>query len=289
MNLYPNDLGKRVSWEVQQERSCALHVSKQDTQPIQAASFTVLCLAGACIFWALNILVVAIFFGLGTLLHSIKWADSILKSRNKASRLQRPVMDYELLAVRAKIGDRLVQSYLDLALSVVKLPPMTDEAADREVRDAMTALGIALEALPPEQPIVTDDPAALRAEAQAQIVHAQTETDDVISASLRRRAESLLRRADTSTRTLLLLRRNKALREEVGEQIKALGTSLTALQIGGRQSAPELSGLAASIHRVALEANAVTVARAEVDTLLSQPRSVTDTLESQEIRLSIGS
>ena len=101
--------------------------------------------------------------------------------------------------------------------------------------------------------------------------NALAENDAVIAASRRRRAESLLRRADTSARTLLLLRRNKALREEVGEQIQALGTSLTALQVGGRQSAPELSGLAASIHRVALEANAVTVARAEVDTLLSQP------------------
>ena len=95
----------------------------------------------------------------------------------------------------------------------------------------------------------------------------------MIAASLRRRAESLLRRSDTAARTSLLLRRNRALREEVGEQIRALQTSLTALQVGGRQSVPELSGLAASIHRVALEANAVTVARAEVDTSSAGPPS----------------
>ena len=127
---------------------------------------------------------------------------------------------------------------------------------------------------------------ALRAEAQTQIENAQGETDAVIAASLRRRAESLLRRADTAAKTLLLLRRNRALRDEVNEQIKALRTSLTALQIGGRQSTPELSGLAASIHRVALEANAVTVARAEVDTLLSQPlQSVEE--EPKAVRLRI--
>ena len=80
-------------------------------------------------------------------------------------------------------------------------------------------------------------------------------------------------------------RRNRALRDEVNEQIKALRTSLTALQIGGRQSAPQLSGLAASIHRVALEANAVTVARAEVDTVLSQPERSVE--EVQIVRIPI--
>ncbi len=208
-------------------------------------------------------------------------AKALVLGRNSRS----PISDYEIQTVKSRAKDTLIQSYLDLALSVIRLPATKDEAADREVREAITALGTALEALPLEQAVVTDDPEALRAEAQAQIENAQGEADAVVAASRRRRAESLLRRADTSARTLLLLRRNRALREEVGEQIQALGTSLTALQVGGRQSTPELSGLAASIHRVALEANAVTVARTEVDTLLSQP--VQSREEAQAVRVSL--
>ena len=200
--------------------------------------------------------------------------------------MKQPLAYYEVQVIEQQANDVLMQSYLNLALSVINLPDTKDETANREVRDAVTALAIAVEALPPEQIVVSDDPAALRAEAQAQIENAQSETDAVIAASQRRRAESLLRRADTAAKTLLLLRRNRALRDEVNEQIKALRTSLTALQIGGRQSTPELSGLAASIHWVALEANAVTVARAEVDTLLSQPRRSVEE-EPQAVRLRI--
>jgi len=184
---------------------------------------------------------------------------------------QNPVSAYEVQSVRQRAQDALMRHYLDLVHSVLNLPATRDEAADREVREAVTALGIAVEALPPDPKVAADDPAALRADSEMQALRAQAEGDAVIAASLRRRADSLLRRADTAARTLLLLRRNGALREEVGEQIRALQTSLTALQVGGRQSAPELSGLAASIHRVALEANAVSVARVEVDALLSRP------------------
>lgn len=195
----------------------------------------------------------------------------VLEARDADAGRQKPVSIYEIQAARQKAPDALMQHYLDLVHSVLSLPATKDAAADREVREAVTALVVAVEALPPDPKVVADDPAALRAEAETQWSRAQAEGDAVIAASLRRRAESLRRRADTAARTLLLLRRNGALREEVGEQIHALQTSLTALQVGGRQSVPELSGLAASIHRVALEANAVTVARAEVDTLLSRP------------------
>lgn len=289
MNLYPNDLGEWVNLTLRQERSCTLSVPEQSIHPTTAAVLAAVCLASAVIFWQFSLWPLVDLMGFGAVSFSVWWAK--LTSFSKESDedyLRRPLSDYEIQMARAKAKDALVQSYLDLALSVVKLPATKDETADREVRDATTALGTALESLPPEQPVVTDDPAALRAEAQAQVENAQTEDDAVIAASRRRRAESLLRRADTSARTLLLLRRNKALREEVGEQIQALGTSLTALQVGGRQSTPELSGLAASIHRVALEANAVTVARAEVDTLLSQPHTLAAAVEPQEVRLSVG-
>ncbi len=220
---------------------------------------------------ALHLTPLAVFLGFSAVICLSWYAALAVKAVNFTESLKRPLVYYEVEVVRQQAGDTLLQSYLDLVLSVVRLPDTKDETANREVRDAITALATAVGALPPEQVAVSDNPPALRTEAQTQLENAQAETDAVIAASLRRRAESLLRRADTAAKTLLLLRRNRALREEVNEQIKALRTSLTALQIGGRQSTPELSDLAASIHRVALEANAVTVARAEVDTLLSQP------------------
>lgn len=281
MDLYPNDLGRQISGEVQQERSRSLTTPAPGMPPntmgaVAGGSLVLTLLCGA-----LHLVPLAVFLGTAAVICLVWYAALAVKALNFTESLKRPVQTQELQSVQFQAGDPLRRNYLELALSVVNLPDTKDETANREVRDAVTALGTALEALPPEQVIVTDNPVALRAEAQAQIEDAQGEPDAVIAASNRRRAESLLRRADTSARTLLLLRRNKALREEVGEQIKALETSLTALQIGGRQSAPELSGLAASIHRVALEANAVTVARAEVDTLLSQPRGIIDTAEPQ--------
>ena len=272
MDLFPNDLGEQVARQVQHARSQAsFQPEAAGTRPQTAAVFGLILSGTAVISGLLSVPGLAVLLGIGAFCY-LGWAGLLLiVSPLPNSRLRQAVSRYELQSIRQSASDTLLQRYLDLALSVVNLPATKDEIADREVRDAMTALGTALEALPPEQMLVTDDPAVLQAEADAQIAAAQTEPDAVIAASRRRRAESLLRRADTAARTLLLLRRNQALREEVGEQIQALGTSLTALQVGGRQSAPELSGLAASIQRVALEANAVTVARAEVDTLLSQP------------------
>lgn len=285
MKLYPNDLGEQISREVAQERSRSPTTPAPGIAPntmgalaVGSGTLTLLCAA-------LHIAPLAVFLGVSTVVCLGWYVALALKAVNFTETLKRPLSEYELQFVRQKASDALLQRYLDLALSVINLPDTKDETANREVRDAITALGIAIEALPPEQVVITDNPPALRAEAQAQIEAAQSETDAVIAASLRRRAESLLRRADTAAKTLLLLRRNRALREEVGEQVQALRTSLTALQIGGRQSAPELSGLAASIHRVALEANAVTVARAEVDTLLSQPGRPVE--EPQAVRLRI--
>ena len=285
MDLYPRDLGEHISLEVGSERSL---VSRDMSGASQMGCLGGGALAGIVLsglFWAIQTYFFAACLTLSTMGLLARYAYLALRSLNADESLRRPLTPYEVQNVRQQAGDALRQHYLDLALSVITLPDTKDETANREVRDAVAALGTAIEALPPEQIVVSDDPASLRIEAQAQIENAQGETDPVIAASQRRRAESLLRRADTAAKTLLLLRRNRALRDEVNEQIKALRTSLTALQIGGRQSAPELSGLAASIHRVALEANAVTVARAEVDTLLSQP--VRGVEEPQAVRIRI--
>ena len=294
MDLYPRNLGGWVAEEVQRERSSSYAEPDQNAKPVAVGGWALGSLALAGLTWGLHAIAVAIFLTICTGGLAAYYRTLAVHSLKSARGKEQPVSAYELQSVRQRAQDALVKNYLDLACSVVSLPATKDETADREVREAITALGTAVEALPPEIKVVTDDPAALRAEAEMQALRAQSETDSVIAASLRRRAESLLRRSDTTARTLLLLRRNGALREEVGEQVRALQTSLTALQVGGRQSVPELSGLAASIHRVALEANAVTVARAEVDTILSRPTVGGDVpaqaegIEEQTLRRRVG-
>ncbi len=282
VDLYPHNLGEWINREVQQERSQASLEPGDGIKPNSYGGWALGCLTLAGLFWAMHGTVIAVFLAAVAAFCFVRYGFLALRALDADAGRQNPVSPAELQLVRQRASDALAQSYLDLACAVVKLPATQDAAADREVREAVTALGVAVEALPPEMKVVTDDPAALRAEAQAQAARAQDEADAVIAASLRRRVESLLRRADTAARTQLLLRRNGALREEVGEQIRALQTSLTALQVGGRQSVPELSGLAASIQRVALEANAVTVARAEVDTLLSQPAAPVGAMAQEE-------
>ena len=120
------------------------------------------------------------------------------------------------------------------------------------------------------------------------LIEADREADAAIFASLHCRSESLLHRADTAAHTQLLVRRNQALRQETAEQINALQTSLTAFTVGGRQSAPELSSLAASIQRVAQEASTITEARAEVDTLIVEPYRMKVSQENETAQRSVG-
>jgi len=179
-----------------------------------------------------------------------------------------------------------LRSYLNLAMAVIQTD-VSDPEAQQEVRAALQTLGTTMFALPTEDPnIILDDPARLHAEAARLFDEADAEPDAVIGASLRRRAESQARRADTAAKTSLLLRRNQALRQETAEQMEALKTSLTAFRVGGQPSVPELADLAAGIQRVAREANAITEARAEVGTLLATPgrlREDTEPIQRQSV------
>jgi len=276
MHLHPHNLGARLNQEVRQERGRVVYGSKgaAGMDNTRTAVGFALSLLAAVPLWAFDQSFLASIASVTAFCFGGTCLVLTVKGREAARLLKSPLLDYELCDLWKRETDPLAREYINLARSVLALPATHDAQAEREVADAVSALGTAIVALPPEPPVAMDDPDALRAEAQAQEIAAATEADSVIAASRRRRTESLARRADTTARTILLLRRNQALREEVGEQVRALQTSLNALQVGGRQSAPELAGLAASIQRVALEANAVTVARAEVDALLSQPGAV---------------
>lgn len=170
--------------------------------------------------------------------------------------------------------DALLGLYLEMIWSAMHLSPLPAGQPDTEknAREAIRALGGAIEALPPRTlDGVPADYAGLQAMAASLAADAPLESDPVVAASLHRRAEALRGQAETVARVRVLLRRNEALRAELSDQIGALRTSLAAASLGGGDGGPELAGLAARIRRVASEANAVTAARVEVDALLSLP------------------
>ena len=169
--------------------------------------------------------------------------------------------------------DPLLGMYLDLVWAAMNTAPLAASQGDteRSAREALRALGGAIESLPPQTVDgLPDSHAKLQGIADRLASEATGESDPVVAASLGRRVEALRGQAETVARVRVLLRRNLALREELADQVGALRTSLTAAALGGDDSGPELAGLAARIRRVASEANAVTAARVEVDALLSQ-------------------
>ena len=192
------------------------------------------------------------------------------------ARLTEPEVTSLQNALLRKGGDDpLLGMYLELVWAAMHLAPLATsrEDTERSAREAIRALGGAIEALPPRTlDGVPDSHAKLQAVADRLASEATGETDPVVAASLGRRVEALRGQAETVARVRVLLRRNLALREELADQVGALRTSLAAAALGGDDSGPELAGLAARIRRVASEANAVTAARVEVDALLSQTR-----------------
>lgn len=203
------------------------------------------------------------------------------------ARLTEPeVTQLQNSLVRNGGDDPLLGMYLELVWAVMHLAPLATsrEDTERSAREAIRALGGAIEALPPQTVEgVPDSHAKLQAVAARLASEAAGETDPVVAASLGRRVEALRGQAETVARVRVLLRRNMALREEMADQIGALRTSLVAATLGGDDSGPELAGVAARIRRVASEANAVTAARVEVDTLLSQTRADVPTVQ-EEVR-----
>ncbi len=284
MELFPENLGPELEAEIRSERTARKKAFRpQISIPLPQTIGTWLLMSSVLmiLFWWMQFLGVAVFFTFSTfflfcifLERALRWSPSdeeVLGTSVLPKTSRQPLLAYEIQDLQRFRHDPLLRTYLDLAVSIVSAATPDAEAV-REIRNALQALGTTVLALPADDPkTVTDDPLALHEEATDLERQAQMERDAVIRASLLQRSESLTRRAETATRTLLLLRRNQALRQETAEQIDALKTSLTAFRVGGRQSAPELADLAASIQRVAHEANAITAARAEVDTLVTEP------------------
>lgn len=306
MDLYPEDLGETISREILRLRKPkfaeAPTVSLQTLGGISIGSLIATLVSGL-LHWP-----IALLFLLVTVVSALMYASTAMKSHREQGAKIGCVTDYEITQVRNnfRTQDPLLRAYLKLALAIMAAPGGLETSTEREIRSAVCALATTIESLPPAQqdaPVrperaslaerleqaddnhtetPPDDPEALQAEADRLSQRAQAEADPVIRASLQRRAESQKQRAETAAQTLMLLRRNQALRDEVAEQISALRTNLAAFSVGGKQSAQDFAGLAASIQRVTVEANAITEARAEIDTLLAESARTVVNDEAQE-------
>ncbi len=283
MEIYPENLRPELGAAVQKERGLR-QTDGPDTSLLIITGVIILLLLSATVFIGLLNMITAGEVVLGWLgvvvavpitLLVWKFALSIMTAERKPVSTLPPLSLAETKALTVLQNDALLHSYLDLVGDILQTN-VSDRDAQQEIRAALQTLGTTVVSLPAEQPrAASDEPARLRAEAVRLFdeadAEADAEPDAVIGASLRRRVESLTRRADTAAKTFLLVRRNQALRQETAEQMEALKTSLTAFRVGGQPSVPELADLAAGIQRVAREANAITEARAEVGTLLATP------------------
>lgn len=233
-----------------------------------------LCIAG----WLLELVLVdgilsqnldfhLVFWTWGLIAASATFYSTFLRPRRVFWQMHEALTGQEIEQLQAQVRDPLTREYLSVVELLRLLTPLTDADSEKALRRALSALGEAIEELPFQNPRAAQgDPAQMRSEALRLTDEAHRETDGVIAASLERRAQSLARRAQTVGSIALLQRRNQTLREELGEQIETLRTSVAALGAGSRQNPHDLVDLAASIQHVAEEANAIAVAHTELET-----------------------
>ena len=213
---------------------------------------------------------------------------AVARPRQWFRLLHAPLTEPNVKMLMSQEQDPLARDFLSVVDLLRPLPKPVEASTEKNLRRALSALGEAIEELPRSSPMTSQrDPVQMRLQAADILEAAHRESDTIVAASLERRAVSLSRRAETVASVAVLLRRNQSLREEVSEQIEALRTSISALSVGSLQGAHELADLAASIQRVAAEASAVAVTRAEVDTLLSRPVAGSEVEEPREVRLSL--
>ncbi|WP_395088797.1 hypothetical protein [Armatimonas sp.] len=176
-----------------------------------------------------------------------------------------PLNAHELDTLLAQEEDELERSYLLLIREALDQPSLPD-AAQKELKEAIKVLGMALDRLPPAPAETANrNTEGLRSEAEGLRQQALTETDRVASESLERRADALERSASAMEKSATFLRRNSLLRQELQAQLEALrlelgSTSVTGADVGS------LAQVASVARGVAREADALATARAELDT-----------------------
>jgi hypothetical protein len=283
VNIYPQDLGPELSADVCEQRQMfpadfqGKHIA---LPPVRKSNghFTefyvwIMVLGLASQHFGIALSFIGSFVVIRFLIRAFKRGDIALQTSSRRvlhEPLAALLMVHEIRHLQQMDRDSLSRSYLELVISAIDTPCDRDSETEQSVREALLALATSMANLPaPSARDTQETPAALQAEAGKLSADADRETDAVVTSSLRRRAEALLRQAEIAGQTSLLLRRNEALRLEVAGQIAALQTSLTALRVGGSQAVYELAGVAASIQQVALEAGALTQARSEIGDIVN--------------------
>ena len=200
---------------------------------------------------------------------SIYGMPSFMLKRRYGKLANTPLTAMEIATLLPEADDDLVRAYLTLVMDVVRRD--VEPLGGTDLRSALRALGEAIDKLPATRAIGIDSPdimtEVLRRTAEETLKQAQTEPDRVVGASLVRRAESMHRRADATSRANLLSRRFMVLRQEMAAETEALRAGLAAYYTGAHDIA-DLTRLAQDVQRVAAEAAAITQATEEVDEAL---------------------
>ena len=161
--------------------------------------------------------------------------------------------------------DELTKAYLQLVRDAVLVE--ANDATTLKVREALFALGEAIDALPAVV-IEPQDVTLLRTQAQELAERAHTETDPVIAASLLRQAESAEQRAESQEKSALVGRRAAVLRDEILSKIAALRDAIAAQQ-SGALDATALAALSESARSVAKESQSAASAHDELARFLA--------------------
>ena len=182
-----------------------------------------------------------------------------------------PLTPAQVQDLLARTRDPLEREFLGVALAAVSLPRIPEAAAETQVREAIRALGAAIEKLPPS-PVPTQSAQKLAGRALSLADEAERETDPVVAATLHRRAETRQRQAQTMALIETLARRTAAMRQELSDQLDSLQTSLAAFRLAGVWSVQEMAEVAAGIQWVAIKANSLAAAQVDMDDALYAAR-----------------
>lgn len=189
-------------------------------------------------------------------------------SLKKAHRRALDATEVESLMPFAR--GRLDEAYLNLVRDALRAEIPSVSAQDN-IRAGLRALGELIAGLPAER-APTEDGLSLRAAAQRLREQAARETDAIVRDSLLRQAATQEKRAGAADDTARLARRVQTLRREARVQIDTLrgvlvGFDASATSIVPHQEAALASAtqLAEAVQRAAQEAQAASIARAELE------------------------
>ena len=180
--------------------------------------------------------------------------------------LHRPVTTDERAQLIPNAGS-LADAYWPLVTAVEALAARSPEVLD-SLDDAMNSIDEAIMQFEAEPIQFARSPEALISEAGALDVDAANETDQVVAASLIRRADALRTQAKVLERAATIERRNRVLEQEVIAQIEAMRASVVHYGKSMPEARTAFEALAENVRQMAVEAASISAAREEVNETL---------------------